>query len=932
MSAHSLFELRQAGQSPWLDNLSRELLRSGKLKSLIEKGLMGVTSNPSIFEKAISQPGGGYDGEIASLLKRGKSTLEVYDALTLADIRETCDLFAGVYEETKGEHGFVSLEVLPGLAHEEEETVREALRLFKAVHRPNCMIKVPATPEGIPAVRQLIASGVNINITLMFSLKHYRDVANAYLDGLEDFKKRGGNLGRVHSVASVFVSRIDTLIDKRLEKIGGEALELKGKAAVANSKIIYREFKSIFGSEKFHKLQASGARIQKVLWGSTSAKNPSYPDLLYVENLIGPETVNTRPTATLEAFLDHGRVPGPTIEQHLDPSEEAIARLKRFGIDLIGVGEELQREGVRLFSESFDLLMQSIEKRREQLFSSKLKMVYAGMRESGLDSFREGLDKRTKEFQAQGYHKRFLEGDPTLWKADTAHKEVIANRLGWLKVADWALGKLYELDALSSHAKAEGIKDVVLLGMGGSSLAPEVMSLVFKGRKGPRFHVLDTTDPAALLNTARKLSVKTVLFIVASKSGSTIETVSQFKFFYEWAKKKLGKKATDQAVGLRFMAITDPGSSLEKTAGEKKFRNIFLNPSNIGGRYSALSFFGLVPAALLGLDARAIVRSARQFYSFTEKTIPLRENAGIYLGILLGELAKKGKNKITFWSTPSLASFATWTEQLIAESTGKEGKGIVPVEGEEPASAEVYGSDRIFVVMKMKGESAAALAAPLAGIKKAGFPVLEFEWPEPAAIGAEFLRWEIATTIAGSLLDVNPFDEPNVQESKDNTARLLKEMTGKKKLAKPKDESDAKHLSEFLAKVRKGGYVALLAYMERHAKTIKALNQIRRTLRDELKVPVLVGFGPRYLHSIGQLYKGGEPSGAFIEFLVKDAKDVPVPGAPYTFSQLKKAQALGDLQAFLGRKLPALVVQLGRDPVSGLAAFERNLKRVMKSK
>ncbi|HXV28463.1 MAG TPA: transaldolase, partial [bacterium] len=610
----STLELIEAGQSPWLDYISRQILDSGKLKSLIkDSGLLGVTSNPSIFEKAISDPQGGYEKEIHRLIGKNASTFQIYDTLTLADIRRACDLFLPVFQKTKGEHGFVSLEVMPGLAHEREATVVEAVRLFRAVGKPNVMIKVPATKEGLPAIRQLIAKGININITLMFSVQHYRDVVRAYMEGLKDLSAKGGNLSGVHSVASVFVSRVDTLVDKKLSTMmakenSAEAKavfeSLVGKAACANAKIIYQEFKKILSSQEFIALQAKGANIQKVLWGSTSTKNPNYPDLIYVENLIGRETVNTMPLTTLEAFLDHGKVPGATLDENLEESHEIVRRLHDLGMELTDIGEVLQQEGVKAFSDSFDSLMRTIEHLRWKEDKNSRKPF------GEIKAFipqPEKVNEWAADFQKKDIQPRFFRKDPSLWKLDPPEQKKIANRLGWLDAIDWMFGKVYALDLLAEEIKKDKIRDIVLLGMGGSSLAPEVMSFIFKKSRTryPRFHILDTTDAANILRVEKQLNLSRTLFIVASKSGTTIETVSQFRYFYDKVRKSLKpltKKQPhhDARAGKHFIAITDEDSWLEKTARELGFRSVFINPSDIGGRFSALSYFGMVPAALMG--------------------------------------------------------------------------------------------------------------------------------------------------------------------------------------------------------------------------------------------------------------------------------------------------------------------------------------------
>ncbi|MFA7001649.1 MAG: transaldolase, partial [Candidatus Omnitrophota bacterium] len=499
-------ELATAGQSPWLDQISRRLIESGRLRELIEDyGLLGVTSNPSIFEKAIGAKDGGYEPDIRRMARAGKSPFEIYDALTVAEIRSACDLFAKVYQSSGGEHGFVSLEVMPSLSRDTAGTVREALRLAAAVGLPNVMIKVPATPEGVAAVRELIARGVHVNATLIFSAKQYLAVAKAYLDGLAAFAKKGGKPGKVRSVASAFVSRFDSLIDKKLDAMVAPAMDdrsreriagLAGKAAIANSKILFQEFKKIFHSEPFLSLAEKGAHPQKLLWGSTSTKNPAYPDLLYVEPLVGLGTVNTIPLETLEAFIDHGHVHAGSVEENVEEAYETAGCLKALGIDLAQTGELLQQQGVRAFSDSFDQLMKTIEVAREAALNTK-----GGRRKAVTVSVSHGAQRRASSVDAaarkmtkSGFLARFLAKEPALWKKDPEHQAVIRNRMGWLGVADWMRGQCYLLDLLKKDVLQGKIRDVVLFGMGGSSLAPEVMSLICRpAKKGVRFHLLDTT-------------------------------------------------------------------------------------------------------------------------------------------------------------------------------------------------------------------------------------------------------------------------------------------------------------------------------------------------------------------------------------------------------------------------------------------------------
>lgn len=945
-------ELHKAGQGPWLDTISRKLLRSGTLKAYIEEsGLLGVTSNPSIFQQAIGQ-GEGYEQDIQKFLKCGMNTVEIYDALTTSDIREACDLFLPVFQETRGEHGFVSLEVLPNLAFSEDATVEEARRLFRLVNRPNVMIKVPATEEGVRAVRRLIGEGINVNVTLIFSQKNYKDVAGAYLDGLEILAKKGGDLSKVHSVASVFVSRIDTDIDKQISAMlatetdatrRASFSELKGKAAIANSKKIYQAFKELFGSPRFQTLKNHGACVQKPLWASTSCKNPSYPDLIYVETLVGKDTVNTLPQNTWEAFLAHGEIRPGSVEEDMADAEEEIAELKVLGIDIHEVCDRLQKDGVKSFANSFESLMTTLEKKRDIPMVPNVKVhtsLPENLKKTVVDTFAQLAKK--------DLHARWLAKDPTLWSNDPLHQKVILNRLGWVDNCEKITGQLYEIDELHGKIFRSKVRDIVLLGMGGSSLAAEVLSLILKGPayqvkgalKGIRFHLLDTTDPASILKVEKIVRYPATVFLVGSKSGSTIETRSQYQYFFDRVKKFY--KNDENKAAERFVIVTDHGSPLEALGCSKTFGGLFLNPQDIGGRYSALSFFGLVPAALLGIDVRRVLADATRFLTAMRSTKDISKNEGMALGILLGALALKGKDKLTFWTSRALASFADWAEQLIAESTGKDGKGITPVAGEMPLSLDRYGSDRVFVMLRLKGENEKLWATRIRGLKAKGFPVLDFVWSDGVNVGGEFLRWEVATSFASVVLKVNPFDEPNVTESKNITSRLLEDVRKKKALPKPGKllvakgtiltPGDEKALRAFFARLPKHGFVSLLAYVDRSPITKKALRELQKSMASALKVPVLSGFGPRYLHSIGQLYKGGPKQGIFIEFFSKDAKDVKIPGEVYGFSQLKRAQAMGDYEAISSKGLPIFAVELGSNLTAGFGAFQKKMATFLKNR
>ncbi|MFZ5802557.1 MAG: bifunctional transaldolase/phosoglucose isomerase [Candidatus Omnitrophota bacterium] len=945
--------LLAAGQSPWLDFISRDILTSGKLKKMIqESGLRGVTSNPTIFEKAINHPQSDYAREIAHRVQKGSSALQIYDALSIADIQKACDLFLPVFKDSRGADGFVSLEVVPTLAHDENATVVQALRLHATVKRPNLMIKVPATAAGVHATRRLIARGISVNATLIFSVRQYREIAVAYQEGLQELVDNGGDPSNVHSVASVFVSRWDTHLDQQLalllkgETDPGKAeriRSLQGKAAVANAKLIYQEFKRLFSGERFGALAARGARIQRPLWASTSTKNPHYPELIYVTELIGAETVNTMPLATLEAFLCTGDVPAGRIETELQAARDVLQKIEALGLGIEAAGDYLQREGLRLFCESFYALIRSIEKNVQKRLLERVK----GPAQVAIDhpwSEREDFLELLGEMEEKRCQARFYEKDPTLWKEEESHQKVIRNRLGWIPMPEWMLGRLYEIDALREEITKEGYRHLVLLGMGGSSLAPEVMHAILPRTGNPllTFSILDTTTPEGVAACRKNNPPSRTLYLVASKSGSTVETVSQYYFFHRELIKYYGGENPDnlRKAGRHFIAITDEGSWLERTAADRYFRKTFLNPSDIGGRYSALSYFGCVPALLAGLPAREMIATAAVLSQASQAEVSLGSHPAFRPAALLAGLAATGKNHMVFMLSKKLGPFGAWLEQLIAESTGKEGKGILPVIADLRSELSSFGDRAVFVFMAMKGDRSKEWAARLNECKSRGLPYLVFEWPTPSALGAEFLRWEIITSVIGITLGINPFDEPNVKESKDITGKLLETLKRTGHVPEPdemithkrggwnvgKKSMDGKRvLQNFSKKLETAEYLALLAYVARHKSNAAILQKAALALQKKLKKPVIVGFGPRYLHSIGQLYKGGPKTGAFIEILTDDAIDLPVPDSHFTFGELKKAQALGDFEALASKNLPVILLHGGASMAKTIGSFLRTV-------
>ncbi|HEX7809250.1 MAG TPA: bifunctional transaldolase/phosoglucose isomerase, partial [Thermoanaerobaculia bacterium] len=820
-----------------------------------------------IFEKAI---GGSedYDAQLRMLASQGKSRDEIYDELVIEDISNAADVFAPVFEKTNGEDGYVSLEVSPLLASDTAQTSSEAKRLFTRLGKPNVMIKIPATPEGIPAIEETIATGINVNVTLIFSNEVYAQVIEAYLRGLEQRAAQGLPIGHIASVASFFVSRIDAQADKQLDakiKDDPSLAELKGKVAIANAKMAYALFKKVFTSERFMKLRDKGARVQRPLWASTGTKNPQYSDVLYVESLIGPDTVNTVPPATYDAFRDHGKVE-LTLEENLDDARRVLDTFEAKGFSLGDITAKLTAEGVKSFNDSFEQLMMTIEARRDLVVRALPDRV--SFHNIQIDDTIARLDKDKAV-------SRIWSKDATLWKNDDAHKEIIANALGWLTVVEAMHHNAKALVAMTD-ALRHGFDHVVVLGMGGSSLCSEVVRRLFGKRDGyPELLVLDSTVPEAVSMLESQIDVAKTLFVVASKSGTTTEPMMFHRYFYDRVKAVKGEKA-----GQNFVAVTDPDTQLVKDAQRDGFVRIFVNPADIGGRYSALSLFGLVPMALTGVNIEELL--SRAWHATHVASIPnVKKNVPAMLGAAIGALAAQGRDKLTLITPRPLDKLGLWVEQLIAESTGKEGKGIVPIAGEPQLDVASYGNDRVFVAVRLRGSD--ETLDRLRELTAAGHPVIDIVLDDALDLGETFFVWEFATAIAGAILGVDSFDQPNVQESKDNTKRLLAEFTEKgtmtpQSTGAPRiDVADGDAIASLLSRVKAGDYVALTQYFAETIDRDLLLSEIRELIARQLHVATTSGYGPRFLHSTGQLHKGGGDNGVFLQLTGGPNRGVAIP-------------------------------------------------------
>ena len=946
-----LHELSKLGQSIWYDNIRRGMITSGELRQLVENdGLLGVTSNPAIFEKAVAGSP-DYDEAVKTLITQSVGDAkDIFEHLAIEDIQLAADVLRPVYARTGGRDGFVSMEVSPYLAHDTEGTIAEAHRLWAAIERDNVMIKVPATPAGIPAIQQLIGEGMNINVTLLFAIETYEAVANAYLTGLEQLLAGGGNLGKVASVASFFISRIDSLIDQKLcdaldatedAERRAKLKKLLGKVAIANAKIAYGRYQQLFSGDRWKALAAKGAKSQRLLWASTGTKNPKYSKTLYVDELIGPDTVNTVPTETYRAFLTDGHPRSSLNENWAQAHEQAqgaITTLEQLGISMTAVTDHLLADGVKQFSDAFDKLLRAVEKKRQCLLGGDLAKQTFTLGDSD-NAVKAMLD----DWRATGKVRRLWAVDKTLWSATDEDRW-----LGWLHVVDGQRDHGEHLLRIIEDVRAGKFKYALLLGMGGSSLCPDVMKHTFGVVDGfPELFVLDSTVPAQIKAFESKIDLAKTLFIVSSKSGGTTEPNVFKQYFFDRVTRAVG---ADRA-GSRFIAITDPGTKLHKLAKADRFRHIAHGLPSIGGRYSAMSNFGIVPTAIMGVNVPEFLDRAEIMVQSCASSVPPDVNPGVALGVILGTLATQGRDKLTLITSPSIAALGAWLEQLIAESTGKEGKGIVPIDGEALGSPGVYGSDRLFVYLRLTTDQSAAQDAAVDRLEHAGQPLVRITLEDRLDLGQEFFRWEIATAVAGAVLGINPFNQPDVEASKIATQKLSAayEQSGQLPTESPlltddgislfadaananaigsatRSQSLESCLLAHLNRIALNDYFAINAYVEMSDGNRRALQAIRHRVRDVKRVATTLGFGPRFLHSTGQLHKGGANNGVLLQITSEDAEDLPIPGQKYTFGILKRFQAQGDFEVLAERKRRVLRVHLGPNVTAGLERLRETVE------
>jgi transaldolase/glucose-6-phosphate isomerase len=898
--------LTDRGVSVWLDQIRRSLVEGGELARMVaEDSLRGLTSNPSIFEKAILGSS-DYDDELRAMAHEDLDARAIFERLAIHDLQGAADILSGVFEASGGRDGFVSMEVMPEMAHQTEETLATARSYWERLDRPNAMIKIPGTPEGVPAIEQATYEGINVNVTLLFSVAAYETVVEAYIRGLERRLEEGKSLD-VNSVASFFVSRVDTAVDRELAAAGRE--DLAGTAALANARAAYRRFGELFSGPRWEKLAAAGAAVQRPLWASTGVKNPHYKDTMYVDGLVGAHTVNTMPIATMLAVADHSELEEGSAS--IDPTEMLTA-LAQAGIDLDAVTEELLVDGVKQFEDAMHRLLDGIDQQRAAVLVGAPPTI-----QIRLPSDAQGpVAARVKQAVSEQVAARIWRRDQSLWGGPGVPE--IENRLGWLTVSEAMLEHASDLHAFAAQARADGFTDAVLLGMGGSSLGPEVIRRSFGSIPGGlRLQVLDSTHPDVVLAVKDSLpDLSKALFIVSSKSGGTIETLSHYKYF------------ASMAAPHQFVVVTDPGSPLEQLAKDDGLRHAFLNQPDIGGRYSVLSLFGLVPAALMGVEIEALLHGSQVGEQNCAHYDSSESNAGLWLGAALGALARNGRDKLTFVVSKPIESFGLWVEQLVAESTGKQGRGMLPV-ADEPLADDpaVYGDDRVFIHLRNGDEPDERLDKFIDSVAAAGHPALTLTTHDATDLGRIFFLAEFAVAVSGWALEINPFDQPNVQEAKDNIARVLDSGT-----VPSFDDASDDALKALLGApaAQPPAYVAILGYLPPSDALDQAMSELRAAVRAATGAAVTFGYGPRFQHSTGQLHKGGPPVGRFLQLVDEPSRDADIPGAGYSFGKLIASQAAGDLQTLRAHGLAAERVTLDGDPAASVRALTERINGLLK--
>jgi len=935
----------------WFHDLTRALLKAQPLETLPTSSF---TTHLARLERAIGE-GDAYDAALEQ--PACDDPHRCFQDLLVEDTRQAADALRARFTP-EWAAGVVSVDLSPLRAETPVERLEAARQLFSAIDRPNVLIKLPAQNSLLTVLEQLLYEGVNIHFTHVYNAASYEAAAECYMRALERRAFEQLPLDGLLSVIGFHVSAVDAVVDRQLQnniraaqarveldQVSANA-ELLGKIGIANANNAYRRSRDIFNSERFARLRALGALPQRLLWTEIAPISPLQAPTHYLDYLSHAEALMLIEPTMLQSLTDRERDAMPrTIA--LREASDVLSRLVAIGIDLNLIGCQLQSDAEELYHEMFAKLIARVDGKRKLLssgFIRRQKLV--------LGQYQKPVETELNRLRAQKSITRTWACDASLWTDSPSVAAQIEARLGWLRLPTDGRIDREVLRAARAESQREGWQHLVMLGMGGANITAETLYAIFGQQQGfPALITLDSTDPAAIRDVEAQIDLTRTCFIVASKSGSTLETLAMLYYFYARCAERTAR------AGEHFIAITDPETRLAEEAQRLGFRAIYYNPTDMAGRYAALSYFGMLPSAMLGLDFERLLDRATEMALACGANVMGNNHPGLWLGTVMGVLARRGLDKLTLISSPEIAAFGAWAEQLIAESSGKEDKGIIPISGGTVGLPHDYDDDRLLVYLRLD-DSAQNPDQAVQMLQEAGHPLVTLNLRDAYDIGAEFFRWQFATATVGMVLGINPFDEPAVEESKQNTQRLLDTYVEQGALPQsaPAYSEDgvslfaddvtaalleqlrvqqalqssplSGRLAAFLRLARSGDYIGLLAYLPPRAEYLAHLEELRRQLRHVLRRAVTIGLGPRYLHSTGQLHKAGCDKGVFIQLTADDAEALPIPNMPYSFSILKQAQAEGDYEALQSRGRRIIRLHLGAEPLFGLAKLEAAIQAI----
>lgn len=943
MGDSPLWEMRGRGQGVWLQGGRRLLVEGGGLDELMRtKAVSGLDCDLTTLAGAVSR-GAEYADPLLRIAAQSGG-LEAAEALLADEARIAAEVLLPLYRESDGRDGLVSVDAAAARVDDAESMSRAARRMAQAAEMPNVVLKLPPTDSGFAVFEALIAEGLGVHMGPLFSLASVERATGAFLRGARA-RVGDGSLRWPTTVISFGLAPLDIAIDELLrDTVRGAgrrdmsaAESLLGNTATAMARVACRRQRELVAAQA----GAVDSDLGPILlaWTDLSTGDARQPRRRYAESLIGPGTAVVVSFGLLGNLARRGVVEA-TLVQRVDEAEEMLVELEDLGIDAAATGSALEAWAIRRRISGYEELSNAIAVATRALVADRDGASSVASTGTPWSASRPEIGAELvclDDLTERDAVARMWDKDASLWGPDDEMRELIGNRMGWLDAAaDTDSTGNEPLRRFAAQLQEADIEHVLLLGMGGSSLCAEVCRRVFGS---DRVRVLDSTVPAHIRAVTESVDPARTSVLVSSKSGTTTEVRALLDYFYALAAPML------ENPGERFAAITDPGTPLEQVAHERGFERLWLAPADVGGRFSALTVFGTLPMTIMGIEAPEVLASARRMATSCAREVSAAANPAARLASAIHQALIVGRDKLTFLMSPTLKAFGAWAEQLIAESTGKQGKGVIPIIAEPPGEVGEYGADRLFVSMRLAEEDDTESLHDVDALEAAGHPVVRIVLGDRHDIGGEFFRWEAAVALLGALMGINPFDQPDVQASKDRTMAILAaaergeqlperppvaagsgwtifaDLEGDPELASRLRGADmSSWLEAHLGRASPPQYLGIQAFVSPQRATHRALQRLRVLLRRRRGLASTLGWGPGFLHSTGQLHKGGPDTGLFLQITADDDEDIDVPGAGYSFGELARAQSLGDLAALQERGRRVVRIHLG-DPVSGSEAL-----------